>query len=91
MHRHIPTPPRVILIRKELTHKIRKSEASLHEHSSLPVLSENNISVIQRTCASHTCPLFPLGCHIETQTALPLRIEHYYIHNRDFEHIFVHL
>lgn len=40
---HVSSFPWVFAIRKELTHKIFKSETALLKDASLPVLSENHV------------------------------------------------
>jgi hypothetical protein len=90
MHRHIPPPPLILPIRKKLAHKILKFIPPLHKHPRFPILQKHHILFLQSTRRTYTRPFFTLRSHVETQSALSLRVEHYDVHDGYGEHVFVH-
>lgn len=91
MYGHVPTLSGVLLIRKELIHKVPWREASLRKHALFPVLTENHILLGQRRGRAHAYRLLARGDHVETNSALPLRVEHDDVHDRHEQHILVQL
>ena len=81
----------IFLVRKQLAHKILKCISPLLKHPRLPILTKYHVLNPQRTRRSNTRPFFPLSCHVETESALSLGVEHDYIHYGDGQHVFVHL
>jgi hypothetical protein len=90
MYRHIPPFPWIITICKKLVHKLANGIPSLYKYTLFSILCEDHIFLLQRTGRTNTGPFFALRGHVERQSALPLRVKHYNVHDRDGEHVIVH-
>lgn len=81
VNRHIPPLSRVILVGKQLRHELLGCHASLLEEALLSVLAIYRILGVQNTRTSYTDSFLPRANHVETQTTLPLGIEHGQVHD----------
>mmetsp|Transcript_28237 Transcript_28237/g.79703 ORF Transcript_28237/g.79703 Transcript_28237/m.79703 type:complete len:211 (+) Transcript_28237:1076-1708(+) len=61
------------------------------EPAQLLLASRHLVFRIQSCCASNNGCLLPIGCHVERESALALRLVEYEIHHLKLDHNLVHL
>lgn len=81
MNRHVPPLAGVILIRKQLRHKLLGGHSPLLEKPLLSVLAVHGVFWIQNTRTAHADSLLAGAHHVEAQAALALGIKHDQVHD----------
>lgn len=88
---HLPPLARISLIRKQLRHELLRRKPPLPEATLLSVLAEDDILPIDHARRRHRHGLLARAHHIKAQAALPLRVEHDDVEDRDVQHVGVEL
>lgn len=91
MHWHVPALSRVLLVRKQLVHKVAQRKPALLEHALLAILAEHDVLLGERRRSSHRHGLLASRHHVEAQAALALGVEHDQVHDGHGEHVAVEL
>lgn len=89
MDRHIPRPPDIVGIGKQLVHEILGGESPVLEHSLLPVLAVDHVLHGQRGRGPYGDGLLARRHHVEADAALALGVEHDQVHDGHEHHVLV--
>ena len=92
MYRHLSAFAQIVHVAGKLMSHLLNREASPEESTSLTVLGENHIMILESSCTTDTCCLLSKLSHIKADTTLSLSLVVYDIslihHDHSTEHLF---
>lgn len=80
----------ILAIAEALIHKFIQSESSVEQYTGFPVLSIDDVLMVECCCRANVCCLFSGAGHVKGNTTLSLGIVQNVVHDRQGEHVLVH-
>lgn len=91
MYRHVPPLSRVLLVCKQLVHKVGEREPPLRKDALLAVLAEDDVLLVEHRRRPDTKCLLARRDHVEADSALALGVKHDEVHDGYAQHGLVEL
>jgi len=83
MHWHVPPFAFILAIDEELAHEFFQRVAALLQYAGFTVLGEDDVGGSKSGGGAYSNAFFAGRDHVESKTALTLRVEHYEVEDGD--------